>query len=257
MRLIMPEKLAFYFRGPIGGHEIPGAFVTDAKVLLDLPLDILQRVAEELGQYPGFLADGKMDEIIAKVLEDRPGETAPRLARVIRFGEFFFRGKKEGSEALLSRLEKWRQSERRQKPEAESLSDDEWHEIKQRIPLVLKEYPGRLRQQKADRLAEATGLRAESLDLICDLRPVLDENRARIVGLIPLTTLRIIASGVDQFPITFEAVLSAKDVQELFRLAESAVKKLNALGEFAEQVNITIPAVGLTETVETSREGDA
>lgn len=252
----MPEKLAFYFRVPLGSQEIPGAVVTDAKVLLDLPLDTLERIGDELARYPGFLADGMMDKIVAEVLGDRQEDTASRLARFIRFGEFYLRGKNEGYGALLARLEKWRQSERKQRPETESLSDEEWHQIKQRIPVVLKEYPGRLRQQKADRLAEATGLRAESLDLICDLRPVMDESRSQITGLIPLTTLRIVASGVDQFPITFEAVLSAKDVQELFRLAESAVKKLNTLGEFAAKAAIAIPAVGLTETIETSREDD-
>ena len=251
----MPERLAFYFRGPTTGIELPSTFVSDAKVLLDLPLDALRRIADDLTQYPGFLSDGMLDKIVAAALADEPSEKASQLARVIRFGEYFFRGNKNGYDSLISRLERWYHNEKKQ--EQELIDEKELHQIRERLHVVLKEYPGRIRQAKADRLAEATGLRAESIDLICDLRPVLDENRSNIIGFIPLTTLRIVASGVDQFPITFETLLSAKDVQTLYQVAETAVKKLNALGDFAAQHDIKIPAIELTETTEISREDDA
>ena len=251
----MAERLAFYFRAPSTGPGISAPVFEDLKMVLDLPIDTLQQIGDELGRYPGFLSPKTQDEIISGCVDGGHADTGSRLGNVIRFGELFLRENKGGFENLLSQMERWRQSGDTRR--SESLTSEQLSQLKDRLPLLIREYPSRLRQLKAARLAEATGLRAESVDLICDLRPVLDESRSEIIGVIPITTLKIVASGVDQFPIAFEAILSAKDVQELLKEAESAVKELNVLGEFAAHNHIKIPAVDLTETIEDKRGADA
>jgi hypothetical protein len=67
---------------------------------------------------------------------------------------------------------------------------------------------------------------------------------------VPYTTLKIIATGVNRFPVSFEAIISAGDVQDLLKKVEAAVEKLNALGRLAEQAHLPVPSVGLTETRE-------
>jgi hypothetical protein len=251
----MAEKMALYLRAPFSRAEISDSFVEDLEFVLNLSVDSLRQIGEELAGYPGFLSARTQDEIIVKILDHADDGVASRLAEIIRFGESFLRENKGGYEALISYLERAQRSgdSRRSK----SLTSEQLLQLKERLPLVIKEYPARLRQLKADRLAEATGLRAESVDLICDLRPVLDEKRSGIIGLIPMTTIKVVASGVDRFPIAFEAILSAKDVEELLKKVESAVKKLNVLGEFADSNGIKIPAVDLTETVESDRASNA
>jgi len=93
-------------------------------------------------------------------------------------------------------------------------------------------------------------MRVEAVDLVCDIRPVFDDSRTNVEGVIPFTTLKVVATGVDQFPISFEAVLSASDVLALLKKAELAVAKLNALGRLAERTNLPVPSVDLTETKE-------
>jgi hypothetical protein len=243
----MAEKVAFYFRGPTPSLEISEAFVRDLKIVLDLPVENLRRIGDELAGYGGFLSAKTRDEIISRCLENDSKDVSSRLVRAIRFGELLQRRDQDRKANLLSQLEQWQQREENSET---VLTSEEFLQLKDRLPLVIREYPSRLRQEKAERLAEATGLRADSIDLICDLRPVLDDSRSQIIGFIPITTLRVVASGVDRFPISFETILSAKDVQDLLKTAEFAVKKLNTLGEFAAQSRIRIPAVGLTETVD-------
>jgi hypothetical protein len=247
----MTERMAFYFRGPSPSPEISDAFVEDLKTVLDLPVDVLRQIGDELACYNGFLSNEIQEEIISRYIDNADRSVASRLGKVIRFGEFVLQYDKGGVETLLSQLEQWQRRAENRDPEL--LTSDQFSQIRERIPLIIKEYPARLRQSKAHRLAEATGLRAESIDLVCDFRPVLDESRSQIIGVIPFTTLKVVASGVDRFPITFEAILSAKDVQELLKDAELAVKKLNVMGEFAARHDIKIPAVDLTETVENKR----
>jgi hypothetical protein len=244
----MAEKLAFYARGFSTKREITEGFVRDLLLLLEFPIETLSKIEQELTRFRGFISDTSLDRIILGCLEPNNRDYATQVAKIVRFGEVFLPDHKGGLKVLVSHLENWQRSEHNRDPVI--LTTGNLEQLSGRLPLIIKEYPGRLRQLKANRLAEATGLRAESIDLICDFRPVLDDGRSKIEGLIPLTTLKVVASGVDQFPISFEAVLSAKDVQELLSKAESAVKKLNALGDFAARSELPIPAVDLTETVD-------
>ena len=79
---------------------------------------------------------------------------------------------------------------------------------------------------------------------------MFDDSRKNVEGVIPFTTLKVVATGVDQFPVSFEAVLSASDVLALLKKAEDAVNKLNALGRLAESNELPVPSVNLTETKE-------
>jgi hypothetical protein len=203
----MAERLAFYFRGPSPGPGFSETFYEGLKAVLDLPVETLQRIGDELSHYQGFLSAKSQNDIISNCLHDKEPHLSLRLGDLVRVGERFLRENRGGLVGFMSQLERWQESaDHRQ---TEGLTDDQLAQLKDRLPFLIKEYPSRLRQWKADRLAEATGLRAESVDLICDLRPVLDEGRSKIIGVIPITTLKIVASGVDRFPIAFEAILSA------------------------------------------------
>lgn len=247
MVLIMAENTAFYVRAALPELGISEPFVKDLKVLLSLPEEVLHQVGEELANYPGFLSSRIQKDIISNNPNILSKDVALKLAEIVRFGEAYLRRNK-GDNILLGDLDDWQRGPENRDPEV--LTREELDRLKMLLPVIIREYPGRLRQSKAVQLSEATGLRVESIDLICDLRPILDETRSQVEGVIPLTTLKIVASGVDRFPISFEAILSAKDVQELLRTAERAISKLNALGEFAAQRDLRIPAVDLTETDE-------
>lgn len=125
---------------------------------------------------------------------------------------------------------------------------DERNAIEERLKIIDQRYVSIERQKKAERLSEAVNLRSEAVDLVCDLRPIFDETKDSILGVVPFTTMKIVASGVDQFPVNFEVVLSASQVIDLQVKVDNAIKKLNRLGELAATNSLTIPDVDLTQT---------
>ena len=97
------------------------------------------------------------------------------------------------------------------------------------LPKLIQTYPALARFEKAERLAKLTGQQLESVDLICDLRPIFDESRARIEGMMPYTRLHIVATGEDGLPKPFEVELTHQQVIDLVEKAEKAKSKLETL----------------------------
>jgi len=239
----MAEMSVFYIRSP--GPEIsrPQYLAEAAKVVLGTSEETLKRVAAELEAAEGYLSRDGLRRILLRELGDE--KTASHFETLLRTTDVILQDR-GGIDNLLSFLEKW-QTENQDR---QILSPDDLSDLKRLLPLIVKPYPARHRQAKAERLATATGLRAESVDLVCDIRPVFDDGRTKVEGVIPFTTLKIVATGVDRFPVSFEAILSASDVVTLLKKAEAAVTKLNALGELAEYAKLPVPSVDLTETEE-------
>lgn len=241
----MAEVAVFYFRGPRSETPPTQLVVEAVKVVLGESEEKLKRLAAELSEVKGYLSDAVRKAILLRELGDK--EKASQFERLLNVGELFVRDH-GGIDGLLSFLERPQTGTANQ--EQPILSPNELSDLKRLLPLIVGPYPARQRQAKAERLAVATGLRADTIDLVCDIRPVFDESRKKVEGVIPFTTLKVVATGVDQFPVSFEAVLSASDVQTLLRKAEDAVNKLNALGRLAELNELPVPSVNLTETKE-------
>jgi len=69
----------------------------------------------------------------------------------------------------------------------------------------------------------------DTVDLICDLRPIFNDNRKNVEGLLPYTRLHIVATGEDGLPKPFEVELSHQQVIDLSEKTEKAKNKLEAL----------------------------
>ncbi|HWG47719.1 MAG TPA: hypothetical protein VN688_33450 [Gemmataceae bacterium] len=233
-----------YIRLPTKIGKVPEgeAFVDGAKALLEVDEKVLSGIVEDLASFAGFLSEASMKKIILHRLGDE--KLASQVAGTIAAADVLTR---EGGnlDKILERLD---QKQRSAEGQEQSLSPAAFARLRHIFHLLGRSCPGRDRQAKAERLAEGVGLRAEAIDLICDVRPVFDDERSKVEGFIPLTTLRVVASGVDKIPLSFEVVLAARDVQELLAKAEAAVKKLNVLGELAERNSLPVPAIDLTET---------
>jgi len=241
----MAEVSVFYFRAPRSEMPPPQAVAAVAKVVLGESEETLKRLAAELAEAKGYLSDAGQRAILLRELGDET--RASKFETLLSTGDAFAQDR-GGIDGLLSFLEKWQAGAENQVQPI--LSPDELSDLKRLLPLIIRPYPARQRQAKAERLAVATSMRVEAVDLVCDIRPVFDDSRTNVEGVIPFTTLKVVATGVDQFPISFEAVLSASDVLALLKKAELAVAKLNALGRLAERTNLPVPSVDLTETKE-------
>ena len=103
------------------------------------------------------------------------------------------------------------------------------------------------RQKKAETVAKATGQRLQSLQLVCDFRPIFDSERTEIEGFLPVTTMHIVFEGTDGLPNGLDVILSEKDVERLAEHAEFAKSKLAALKSAANRLKTPIPSTDLTK----------
>jgi len=233
-----------YIRGgfPFPGVEIPDGLIRDAKVLLGLDIELLESVRHSLETYEGFLDRGALQQVLASRIEDP--ELCRALGRLIVNIDEHLRRTSRTIEQLLQQIEQWLQEEENQQKGL--LSAEELEELRGRMQLVIRPYPGLNRQAKARRLSEATGLPLEKVDIICDLRPVFDKDRENVEGIIPYTTLRIVCTGADGLPVALDAVLSQQDVAQLAKASSDAQKKLAKLKALLHEKKLPIPHIDMT-----------
>jgi hypothetical protein len=238
-------ETVLYVRGPFPfGPEfgIREELIRDAKVLLGIEPELLKSAAESLRAYPGFLDHRATQDVLCSLIGDE--DACRAVTRVVVNVDKILRASSQSLSRLLSDEVRWLGTEGSQPKER--LSRSEFDGLRERMPLIIQRFPGLDRQAKAQRLAEATGLPLERIDIICDLRPVFDRDREQVEGVMPYTALKIVCKGVDGLPVTLEAVLSHRDVAQLAKASSEAEKKLARLRELLNEKDLRIPHVDMT-----------
>ncbi len=239
------RETILYMRGvlPFGGRpEIPDGLVRDARILLTLEPAALKSIRDELQRYPGFLDRGTVEDILRSSVKEE--EACRALTRLVTGIDNYLRNTKQSAKDLLSQIERWLADDANRAKGL--LSPEEFAVLQDRLPLIAGPYPGRVRQAKAERLSEATGLPLEQIEIICDLRPVFDKDRQTVEGMIPYTTLKVVCKGVDGLPVALGALLSHDDVVQLAEATADAKKKLAGLRQLMQQKELPIPCVDMT-----------
>lgn len=103
------------------------------------------------------------------------------------------------------------------------------------LPRLIRDYPAINRHKKAAVIAMSVGKALEGVSFVCDLRPVFNEERTEITGMIPITTLSVTATGADGLPVRLEAYLSRAQVEEVLSKAEMAKHKLEIIRRNIEE----------------------
>ena len=235
-----------YMRGPIPfGVEvgISDGLIKDAKILLDLDINQIKSIREDLRSFSGFLDRGRLAEVLHTYVEDE--ESCRRLARFVIAIDGRLRATDQNVNHLASSIEKWLDEEENKKKGL--LSWEQFEQLRPRLPLLIEPFPGLSRQAKSERLSQATGLPLEAVQIICDLRPVFDEARECVEGVIPFTTLKVVCKGVDGLPVALEAVLSRTQVSELLKKATFAEQKLSGLEKLLSEKDLAVPSIGITK----------
>ena len=172
-------------------------------------------------------------------------DRAERVYRLISQLDEILRQTESSLENLFKGMEKAVAST--EDAENPPLTSEQLDDVKERLSIVIQAYPGLQRQAKAQRLSEATGHRLESVEIICDLRPIFDERRDSIEGVIPYTILKVVCTGPDGLPIMMEAILSQADVEGLAKKSEAALKKLDRLRSVLGEKDLPIPPVTMVK----------
>jgi hypothetical protein len=237
----MPEPV-LYMRGHPVLREpaITEEMVGDLKAITMVSADHLDAVAADLSSVDGFLDTTALNARLRALLpQDAPVASVRRVVLNL---------KSEDVERLLKQFRSIQEDNAEDFP----LSAGDLDNLNTLLPRLLKPIPALRRYRKAERLAKITGQPLEDVQLICDLRPVFDESRKNIEGLIPFTHFKIVATGGDGLPRVFETELTAEQVSDLAEQAKRAVAKLEVLREKADQwADFGMPNVPLTRMKET------
>jgi hypothetical protein len=206
-------------------HGFPPAFTAafDDEIVSDLiwvartPTEKIQEIVSALRNADGFLDPAALRKTLQLVLtQTEESESAHRILLSLSL---------DSVDHFLESFDKWRQE-----PANSSKFDEiSLAELRKKLPQLLQPIPSIVRFRKAVRLQDALGQQLEDLEIICDLRPIFDDKRENIEGLIPLTTLKVTVTNADGLSVTMEAVLTAQQVTELKEKAVKAETKLEAL----------------------------
>ena len=217
-----------YMRGfpqSLTSEPIPDALLDDLKVIIDLSDETLDKLYKNLSKAEGFLNPKTLLANIQKFVEK--SSISEALRRII----LSFRPTQV--DQILTSLEKKRN-------EKDFPFDNEQLErLKTILKNLIRSYPSLARFQKAERLADITGQQMEEVELICDLRPIFDETRKNVEGMMPYTRLHIVATGEDGLPNAFEVEMSK---QQVFDLAEKALKAKSKLETLCQSIERWVPS---------------
>jgi hypothetical protein len=242
----MPDESVFYMRGIFpfaSGRTLPVEFICDLKVLLKLQQDQLTALAQELSSFDDFLDKPTLKKIVKSFVPNE--DQANILSKLILHIDEMLRKTTWKLQGLFNRMKDTLQASEEEGKQL--LTPAEFDEIQRRMVIVIKKYSGLTRQAKAQRLSELTGLHLESVEVICDLRPVFDEERESVEGIIPYTILKVVCTGPDGLPVGLEAILSQANVEELAKKSSAALKKLDRLRTLLSEKELPIPPVPMAK----------
>lgn len=215
----MPEPV-FFMRGfppPLEAILTDPIALADLKAVSALSEDNAKALQDRLAKTRGFLDPESLSTEIREVVGDE--DTANSIRRVLDNLKGISSGR------VLTALKQIREQNKKDFP----LDESELTKLKNNLAVLKKRSPALVRFDKAKRLATLTGQQLESVDIVCDLRPIFDQERKAIEGMMPYSRLRVVATGADGLPKPFEVELTWQQVHELSDKASKAAQKLIVL----------------------------
>jgi len=215
-------------------------FLADAGAVLGLEGSVCTALEDALTAEKSFLSRKALNGIVLRVL----GPESPAVKKVSAFIWRVHRTIRRDSDQPVERsvaLLREAISEH-----SETLTAEQRKLLADRIEKLVAVPAGLARQYKAEQLAEATGTELEDLQLICDVRPVFNEERSEIEGAIPISTLKLDVLGPNGLPSRIEVRLTEAQVADLFEKAHYAQNKLSVIKRMLEKNSISLPSTSAT-----------
>ncbi len=212
-----------YIRGStqfLSFETIPEELLDDLTAIIGLSDEMLAELHKHLTEAEGFLDPKALLATIQGVVKDQ--NTTKAVRRVLR------NISPSQVERMVTSLDE------KSKEKGFPFDQAKLERLKQILKNLIRPYPALARFQKAERLMNITGQQLETVELICDLRPIFDESRKNVEGMMPYTQLHIVATGEDGLPKAFEVELTNQQVTDLAEKVGKAKRKLEALRQSIE-----------------------
>jgi hypothetical protein len=196
----------------ISSETIPKSMQEDLQLLEEMSADDLSKATNLLAQATGILAPDAAYKLLKPDFGEPKGKAIARLLASLR------RAPKDFYIELWSRIE--------------PRSDDSLERLKENLTQLDQSFPAIDAYAKVEDIAMATGQVASGLRIICDLRPVFDDEADRIEAAIPVATL-VLETREGK---TISCQLPSDALRELRNHLDRADKKLKILREEAKKL---------------------
>jgi hypothetical protein len=208
-------------------------FLGDASRVLKLDEESFSRLAEALRQSEDFLDRESLTAIAREVLG--PDVDAAGIAKTINNVAGLLHEADLPATQAMDELDKALEK-------SDALKAEDRKPLADRLRALATEPMGLAKQTKARELVGAIGLELDELRIICDVRPVFDNARQRIDGVVPIATLRLDYSRTDGDDAgVIEARVTEKQIEELGKRVSEAKQKLAAIKELAKAQGLPLP----------------
>jgi len=219
----MPDRLIVVPGGLLRSARVPPQMVDDLCAVAEIPDQVIETIAAQLGAQEGVLTSSRLEGLLMAALGDER-HVAAAAATLRNLSP-------EKIPQTLRSLGEWRDADQEN---AGRLGDETFRSLERKLPQLIQQYRALATYRKAGWLASVIGNSATSLEMICDARPVYNEQRDSIEGMIPLTILKIVYEGQDEETRSVEVYLTTAMVDELVEKAQKAQQKQKILKESIE-----------------------
>jgi hypothetical protein len=209
-------------------------FLSDAKILLNLEDSKHDDLAKALLIEKAFLDREKLKKVVQAILG--VNEHSNNISRIIWRLHTLLR--RDSDISLEQSFDILRDAI---KNSAEKIPPEDRSKLVNRIKDIVVSPRSLTRQQKAEELVEVLGTEVTNLQFICDIRPLFNEERSRIEGAIPISTLKIATTNPDGSDSSLELRLTETQILELCDKAQFARNKLLILKNFLSEKELELP----------------
>jgi hypothetical protein len=212
------------------------AFLRDAKLFASIPDTVFEAAISAISGHQGFLDGQEFASVLGPIVSDADQREA--LIRLVTNLSEFRRNAGISPERAGQILRDSFEAVR-------GLDTTTTGTVSTRLPHVLALHPAVEKQAKAQSVATALGGSLVEAKLISDIRPVFDEDRQRVEGLIPVTTMKV-SVEFDYEVKVFEVRLTEAQVMALCEESGRAKQKLQTLKKLIVNQGYPLPNTTMT-----------
>ena len=208
-------------------------FRSDLNRIVNLPEEEFRNLADAFDAHPNFLTPSGVALLAKKTVTAEADPFANSLNRLYLSMRSAQEPEEEALEGLCAAVAK----------QSTEFPPEKIGVLKLRVQRLLLTPLGLKRQQKAETLAEATGADLNEVNIICDIRPVFDNDRKKIEGAVVISTLTLEISELDGKLTSVECRLTESQVDDLCKVAINAKQKLAAVKDMLATKSIPMATV--------------
>lgn len=211
----------------------------DLNAALSIPIDKVEAVVKTLGDLTEPIAPAATRRRVSDMLEDQPRNSRDALVRLTLFIPDLH---KHDPQFIPGLIERWEQSP---PSHMKQLTSQEKTQLLRLVKLLSTPIKSIEAGKNVERVGRMTGMDLESVEIVCDLRPVFSqEDAAAIEALIPIATIRIVCEQDTGVPQSLEARLTAQQLEDLEKKLTRAKAKMQTMATFVAEHNIPYAIAG-------------